>query len=181
MCVAGAAIWLCLTERFSACSEVEELQNPLLIARPAGFRCLARYLGPSGRSRVSQGLTHRLRDDLGGRRSFHAADRLMGLIRQFHWPPDVRRRDKFPGLLRVGACSPYFSSVVSTWETDVIRMAPALSPLLAREFPRGSHVSHGPVCRSCSLLSRPVAPVSVQLLPRVDWFVCRRSLCYYSE
>ena len=32
-----------------------------------------------------------------------------------------------------------------------------------------------------SLLSRPVAPLSVRLLPRVDWVVYRRSLCYYSE
>ena len=48
-----------------------------------------------------------------------------------------------PGLnvallyLRVGARSWYFSSVVGTWETDVIRMATAPSPPLAREFPRG--------------------------------------------
>ena len=168
-CVAGAAIWLCLSA-----SEVEELQNPLLIARPAGFRCLARYLGPSGRSRVSQGLTHRLRDDLGGRRSCHAVDRLMGLIRQFHWPPDVRRRDKFPGLLRVGACSPYFSSVVSTWETDVIRMAPALSPLLARKFPRGSHVSH----TSLSIMLTIVPPCRprVRAAPPARRLVCVSTL-----
>ena len=82
-CVAGAAIWLCLSA-----SEVEELQNPLLIDRPAGFRCLARYLDPSGRSRVSRGLTHRLRDDLCGRRSFHVVVRLMSLIRQFRLPVD---------------------------------------------------------------------------------------------
>ena len=82
-CVAGAAIWLCLSA-----SEVEELQNPLLIARPAGFRCLARHLGPSGRSRVSQGLTHRLRDDLGGRRGFHVMDSVDGLIMLFRLSVD---------------------------------------------------------------------------------------------
>ena len=78
-CCGRSYLWLCLSA-----SEVEELQNPLLIAKPAGFRCLARYLVPSGRSRVSRGLTHRLRDDLGGRRSSHVVDRLMGFIRQFH-------------------------------------------------------------------------------------------------
>ena len=61
----------------------------------------------------------------------------MGFIRQFHPSPDVGRRDKFPGFLRVGARSWYFSSVVGTWETDVIRVATAPSPPLAREFPRG--------------------------------------------
>ena len=96
VCCGRSYLWLCLSA-----SEVEELQNPLLIAKPAGFRCLARYLVPSGRSRVSRGLTHRLRDDLGGRRSSHVVDRLMGFIRQFHPSPDVGRRDKFPGLLRV--------------------------------------------------------------------------------
>ena len=75
-CCGRSYLWLCLSA-----SEVEELQNPLLIAKPAGFRCLARYLVPSGRSRVSRGLTHRLRDDLGGRRSFKNVDRLMGFIK----------------------------------------------------------------------------------------------------
>ena len=86
--VLWAQLWKAVPGRFSEV-ELEELQNPLLIAKPARFRCPARYLGPSGRSRVSQGLTHRLRDDLGGRRSCHAVDRLMGFIRQFHLSADV--------------------------------------------------------------------------------------------